>query len=83
MSGKAGLLAGADAEFEKLKEAFEGLSEAQMDASHADFKLAAAAVPDDCVAPGKTAHRIVDLNSRHHYEAHRGDIAAWRKSKGI
>ena len=55
----------------------------EMDVSHAEFKRAAAAVPDDRVAPGKTAHRIVDLNSRHHYEAHRGDIAAWRKSRGI
>ena len=30
MSGKADLLEGADAEFVKLKEAFAGLSEAQM-----------------------------------------------------
>ena len=83
MSGKADLLAGADAEFLKFKEAFEGLSEAQMDTSHTDVKRATAAVPDDRVAPGKTAHRIVDLNSRHHYQGHRDDIAAWRKSKGI
>ena len=153
MSEKADLLSGADAEFVKFKEAFTGLSEAQMsevwcgtwsardiaahisgwhremipvleritrgekpipdgvsyenvdawndklaaakkswatadifkemDASHADFKRAAAAVPDDRVARGKTAHRIVDLNGRHHYQVHRDDIAAWRKSRGI
>lgn len=55
----------------------------EMDASHADFKRAAAGVPDDRVAPEKTAHRIVDLNSRHHYQVHRDDIAAWRRSRGI
>ena len=55
----------------------------EMDASHADFKRAATAVPDDRLAPGKTAHRIVDLNSRHHYQVHGDDIAAWRRSKGI
>jgi hypothetical protein len=153
MSEKALLLAGADAEFVKLKEAFAGLSEAEMilvwcgswsardiaahisgwhremipvleriargekpipdgvsyedvdawndklaaakkfwatadifsemDASHAEFKRAATVVPDDRLAPGKTAHKIVDLNSRHHYRVHRDDIAAWRTSKGI
>jgi hypothetical protein len=153
MSEKSLLLAGADAEFVKFKEAFAGLSEAQMnlvwcgiwsardiaahisgwhremipvleritrgekpipdgvsyenvdawndklaaakkswataeifremDASHADFQRAATAVPDDRLAPGKTAYRIADLNGRHHYQVHRDDIAAWRGSKGI
>jgi hypothetical protein len=40
-------------------------------------------VPDDRVAKGKTAHRIVDLNGRHHYQVPRDDITAWRKSRGI
>ena len=26
---------------------------------------------------------FVDLNSRHHYQVHRDDILAWRKSRGI
>jgi hypothetical protein len=29
--------------------------------------------------PGKTAHKIVDFNSRHHYREHRGQIEEWRR----
>jgi hypothetical protein len=29
--------------------------------------------------PGKTAHKIVDFNSRHHYQEHRAQIEEWRK----
>ena len=53
---------------------------AELDASHAAFMRAAATVPDERFAPGKTAHKIVDLNSRHHYLEHRGQIEAWRKA---
>ena len=153
MSEKADLLAGADAKFLKLKEAFGGLSKAQMGeiwcgtwsardiaahisgwhremipvleriargekltpegvsyenvdtwndslaaakrswatadifremaASHADLTRAAAAVPDARLVPGKTAHKVVDLNSRHYYQVHRDDLMAWRASRGI
>jgi len=55
----------------------------ELDASHAYFMKAAAAVPEERYVPGKTAHKIVDLNSRHHYAEHAGQIEAWRKSKGI
>src|SRR5687767_5580264 len=41
---------------------------AELDASHAAFMRAAAAVPEQRYVPGKTAHKIVDLNSRHHYQ---------------
>ena len=54
---------------------------AELDASHAAFLRAAAAVPEERYVPGKTAHKIVDLNSRHHYQEHRGQIEAWRKAR--
>jgi len=55
----------------------------ELAASHADFLQAARAVPEDRFAPGKTAYRIVDLNSRHHYQEHGQQIAAWRKSRAL
>ena len=56
---------------------------AELDASHAAFMRAAAAVPEERYVPGKTAHKIVDLNSRHHYQEHRGQIEAWRAGKAV
>jgi len=56
---------------------------AELDASHADFMRAAAAVPEARFTPGKTAHKLVDFNSRHHYREHGEQIAAWRKSRGL
>ncbi|HAM56273.1 MAG TPA: hypothetical protein DCQ64_13085 [Candidatus Rokubacteria bacterium] len=56
---------------------------AELDASHADFLKAARGVPEDRLLPGKTAYKIVNLNSRHHYQVHRDDLLAWRKSRGI
>jgi hypothetical protein len=55
----------------------------ELSASHAYFTKAAAAVPEDRYVPGKTAYRIVDLNSRHHYREHGQQILAWRKSRGL
>jgi hypothetical protein len=54
---------------------------AELDASHAAFMRAAAAVPEERYVPGKTAHKIVDLNSRHHYREHREQIEAWRAGR--
>jgi hypothetical protein len=51
---------------------------AELDTSHAAFMRAAAAVPEERYVPGKTAYKIVDLNSRHHYQEHRAQIEAWR-----
>jgi hypothetical protein len=51
----------------------------ELDASHAAFMQAAAGVPEDRYVPGKTAHKIVDFNSRHHYREHRGQIEEWRR----
>jgi hypothetical protein len=53
----------------------------ELDASHAAFMKAAAGVPDERYVPGKTAHKIVDFNSRHHYQEHRAQIEAWRSGK--
>jgi hypothetical protein len=55
----------------------------ELDASHAYFIKAVASVPEERFVPGKTAHKIADLNSRHHYIEHHRDIAAWRKEKEI
>lgn len=55
----------------------------ELEASHAAFMQAAASVPDERYVPGKTAYKIVDLNSRHHYREHRQQIEEWRKRKAI
>ena len=55
----------------------------ELDASHAAFLQAAAGVPEERYVPGKTAHKIVDFNSRHHYQEHRAQIEEWRQRKGI
>lgn len=43
----------------------------------------ASKVPEERFVSGKTAYRIVDLNSAHHYKDHGDQIRAWRKSKGL
>ena len=55
----------------------------ELDASHAYFMKSAAAVPEERFVPGKTAHKLVHLNSRHHYADHAGQIEEWRKRTGI
>lgn len=55
----------------------------EIDASHAAFVQAAAAVSDERYVPGKTAYKILDLNSRHHYQEHRAQIEEWRKHRGV
>lgn len=55
----------------------------ELDASHEYFMAVAAKVPEERFVPGKTAYRIVDLNSAHHYKEHGDQIRAWRQSKGI
>ena len=54
----------------------------ELDASHAAFMQAAAGVPEARFVAGKTAHKIVDLNSRHHYQEHRQQIEEWRRRRG-
>ena len=55
----------------------------ELDLSHEYFMARAARVPEERFVPGKTAYRIVDLNSAHHYKDHGDQIRAWRQSKGI
>jgi len=51
----------------------------ELDKTHEDFMHAAAQVPDDRLVEGKTAWKIVDGNSAHHYREHGEQIRAWRK----
>jgi hypothetical protein len=55
----------------------------ELDRSHEDFMLAADRVPSERYEPGKTADRIVDGNSAHHYREHAEQIREWRASRGI
>jgi len=55
----------------------------ELDASHAYFMAQAAGVLEERFVPAKTAYRIVDLNSAHHYKEHGDQIRAWRQSKGL
>jgi len=53
----------------------------ELEGSHADLMHAAAAVPAERFQPGKTAWKIVDLNSAHHDQEHGDQIRAWRAGK--
>jgi hypothetical protein len=55
----------------------------ELDKSHEYFMHAAATVPADRFLPGRTAWKIVDGNTAHHYHEHREQIAAWRRSRDI
>lgn len=55
----------------------------ELDASHDYFMAQAANIPGERFVPEKTAYRIVDLNSAHHYTEHGDQIRTWRQSKGI
>lgn len=53
---------------------------AELDASHAYFMEKARTVDEARFVPEKTAYKLVDFNSRHHYREHTPDIEAWRKA---
>jgi hypothetical protein len=55
----------------------------ELDRSHEYFMRAAASVPEDRVVPGRTAHRIIDLNSAQHYREHGAQIRAWREANNV
>ena len=55
----------------------------ELDRSHEAFMHASAAVPDERVVPGKTAWKIIDHNSAHHYKEHGDQILAWRAEKDV
>jgi hypothetical protein len=55
----------------------------EFDKSHESFMRAADAIPDERFQPGRTAWKLVDLNSAHHYKEHGDQIRAWRTSRGV
>jgi hypothetical protein len=55
----------------------------ELDKTHEYFLRAAAGVPGERFQPGKTAWKIVDQNTAHHYREHAEQIRDWRTSKGI
>jgi hypothetical protein len=55
----------------------------ELDSSHEYFLAQAAKVPEERFDPGRTAYRIVDLNSAHHYKEHGDQIRAWRAARRI
>ena len=55
----------------------------ELDTTHEHFLNVAATVPADRFQPGKTAWKIVDQNSGHHYREHGEQIRAWRSTRGI
>lgn len=55
----------------------------ELDRSHESFLRAADRVPEERFQPGRTAWRIVDLNSAHHYREHGDQIRAWRARRSI
>jgi hypothetical protein len=55
----------------------------ELDRSHEYFMHAAAQVPEERVRPGRTAYRIIDASSAHHYREHGDQIRAWRAARGV
>ena len=55
----------------------------EFDQSHEEFLTAADRVPEERYQPERTAYRIVEMNSAHHYKEHGDQIRAWRAAEGI
>ena len=55
----------------------------ELDKTHERFLRLADAIPEARFAPERTAYRIVDLNSAHHYKEHGDQIRAWRASRSL
>jgi len=53
------------------------------DKSHEYFMHAAASVPAERFTPGKTAWKLVDGSSAHHYREHSEQIRGWRRSRDL
>jgi hypothetical protein len=54
----------------------------EFDRSHEHFMRLAASVSEERFQPGRTAYRIVDQNTAHHYKEHGDQIRGWRASTG-
>ena len=55
----------------------------EFDKSHEYFMHAAAGVPAERFQVGKTAWKLVDGNSAHHYREHAEQIRDWRRSRRL
>jgi hypothetical protein len=55
----------------------------ELDKSHERFIHLADAIPDARFEPDRTAYKMVDLNSAHHYKEHGDQIRAWRATNGL
>lgn len=55
----------------------------ELDKTHEYFLRTAATVPVERFQLGKSAWKIVDQNTGHHYREHAEQIRAWRASRGI
>jgi hypothetical protein len=55
----------------------------ELDKAHEGFMRAAAAVPVERFQVGKTAWKIVDGNSVHHYREHAEQIRTWRATRDV
>jgi len=55
----------------------------ELDKSHEHFMHLADAIPDARFQPDRTAYKMVDLNSAHHYKEHGDQIRAWRATNGL
>ena len=55
----------------------------ELDKTHEYFLRTAAGVPAERFQVGKTAWKIVDQNTAHHYREHAEQVRTWRTSKGI
>lgn len=55
----------------------------ELDRSHESFMHTAAAVPEERVRPGTTAHRIIDACTAGHYREHGDQIRAWRAARHL
>ena len=53
---------------------------ADLDASLATFRAAAAALPEDRFEPGRTVDRLMHINGIDHYIEHGDQIKQWRQS---
>lgn len=55
----------------------------ELDKTHERFLRLADAIPEARFSPERTAYKIVDLNSAHHYKEHGDQIRAWRATRSL
>ena len=55
----------------------------ELDRTHEDFMLAAVCIPTERFQEGRTAYKIVDAITAHHYHEHGEQIRAWRSERDL